>query len=211
MLSALTCGRARGVLGYWGLEGWRRRRSRGGGGDGGGAARPARAWWWPAAATARPRASEGAHAVQGVVSLETLARAGRFSSAGRHARLRPRRRRLSRVSGRHSQAVRAPRWAASSHTADNPRGNPDLVVERGRTGHARDQHLPGAPVHGAGSLRRGHRGPALRSTRRMWMHEKRVLFPPRRAGLPSLQRPSGGAWWCGYSTRARFAACARGA
>jgi acrylyl-CoA reductase (NADPH)/3-hydroxypropionyl-CoA dehydratase/3-hydroxypropionyl-CoA synthetase len=120
---------------------------------------------------------KAAHAVQGVVSLETLARAGRFSwpdampdydadldgyRAYQDATLKP-------------FGLAVGRLLA---TADNPRGNPDLVVERAGQDTLGISTFLARPFTGRVVFVEATEGRRFSFyAPNVWMHEKRVLFP----------------------------------
>jgi acrylyl-CoA reductase (NADPH)/3-hydroxypropionyl-CoA dehydratase/3-hydroxypropionyl-CoA synthetase len=120
---------------------------------------------------------KAAHAVQGVVSLESLARAGRFSwpdampdydedldgyRAYQDATLKP-------------FGLAVGRLLA---TADNPRGNPDLVLERAGQDTLGISTFLARPFTGRVVFVEATEGRRFSFyAPNVWMHEKRVLFP----------------------------------
>jgi len=120
---------------------------------------------------------KAAHAVQGVVSLESLARAGRFSwpdampdydldldgyRAYQDTTLKP----FGLAVGRLLAA------------ADNPRGNPDLVVERAGQDTLGISTFLARPFTGRVVFVESTEGRRFSFyAPNVWMHEKRILFP----------------------------------
>jgi hypothetical protein len=155
---------------------------------------------------------KAAHAVQGVVSLESLARAGRFSwpdampdydldldgyRAYQDTTLKP----FGLAVGRLLAA------------ADNPRGNPDLVVERAGQDTLGISTFLARPFTGTCGVRGVDRGPALLLLRaqRVDAREADPVSRLRGARLPSLQRASGGRGGAAPRRGRASAAGARGA
>jgi enoyl-CoA hydratase/carnithine racemase/NADPH:quinone reductase-like Zn-dependent oxidoreductase len=165
-----------GVLVYWGLEG-------------GGDDDPVAAEATEAALTAGARVVvacrrdsqaarvKGAHAVQGVVSLETLARAGRFSWPD----AMPDYDRDADGYRAYQDATLKPFGLAVGRllaTADNPRGNPDLVVERAGQDTLGISTFLARPFTGRVVFVEATEGRRFSFyAPNVWMHEKRVLFP----------------------------------
>ena len=166
---------------------------------------PARGWSSPPGPTPRPRGVKAATVWRGVVSLETLARdaAFRWPDAMPDYDLDPDgyREYQDRTLKPFGQAV-----GRLLATADNPRGNPDMIVERAGQDTLGVSTFLARPFTGRSWSTRGRRPTTgSRSTRpNVWMHQKRVLFPdvrdPRAATSPTRTRPTRS---CGSSTPAR--------
>ena len=141
---------------------------------------PAPAWWWPRAPTPRPPRVQGGapRARRRQPARRWRATAGfRWPDAMPDYDADPDGYRAYQDA--HAQAVRPGGRAALLATPDNPRGNPDLIVERAGQDTLGVSTFLARPVHRASwSTSRTTADDRLSFyAPNVWMHQKRVLFP----------------------------------
>ncbi len=138
-------------------------------------------------------AVKAAHRVAGVVSLQTLARDASFRWPDAMPDYDVDPDGLSRVPGRARSSRSARRSGALLATPDNPRGNPDLIVERAGQDTLGVSTFLARPFTGVDRLSGGDgRRPVLvLRAQRVDAPEARAVPHLRDPGQPSLQRPPG--------------------